>query len=167
MIRLTAAWMGTKETWFIVERTMSYLYDVIMAARARSARGTIANRASFWPSSQISFAALFNLAAVLSISIGLINLFPIPMLDGGHLLYYGIEALRGKPTERKDAGYRVPGGAGTGCCIDGVRNVELISLTLMFSDRQLPVGQGEILGFLDSENIVQQANNRLCCTGTA
>jgi regulator of sigma E protease len=41
--------------------------------------------------------ALINLAAVLSVSIGLLNLFPIPMLDGGHLLYYGIEAVRGRP----------------------------------------------------------------------
>jgi regulator of sigma E protease len=40
---------------------------------------------------------LINLAAVLSVSIGLLNLFPIPMLDGGHLLYYGIEAVRGRP----------------------------------------------------------------------
>jgi regulator of sigma E protease len=39
--------------------------------------------------------------AVLSINLGLINLFPIPLLDGGHLVMYGIEALRGRPlTER-------------------------------------------------------------------
>jgi regulator of sigma E protease len=40
---------------------------------------------------------LINLAAVLSISIGLLNLFPIPLLDGGHLLFYAIEAIRGRP----------------------------------------------------------------------
>ena len=45
----------------------------------------------------ISFLALLNLTAVLSASIGLINLFPIPMLDGGHLAFYAIEAIRGKP----------------------------------------------------------------------
>ncbi len=45
----------------------------------------------------LGVAALINLAAVLSVSIGLLNLFPIPMLDGGHLLYYGIEAVRGRP----------------------------------------------------------------------
>ena len=36
-------------------------------------------------------------ATVLSINLGLINLFPVPMLDGGHLLFYAIEALRGRP----------------------------------------------------------------------
>ena len=43
------------------------------------------------------FVALIHLAAVLSISIGLLNLFPIPLLDGGHLLFYAIEAVRGRP----------------------------------------------------------------------
>ena len=46
---------------------------------------------------QMGFLALLNLAAVLSVSIGLINLFPIPLLDGGHLLYYGCEAVLGRP----------------------------------------------------------------------
>jgi regulator of sigma E protease len=57
----------------------------------------------------IGFAALVNLAAILSISIGLINLFPIPMLDGGHLLYFSLEALRGKPLSERiqDIGLRI------------------------------------------------------------
>ena len=41
--------------------------------------------------------ALVMFAALLSVNLGLINLFPIPMLDGGHLLYYAFEAVRGKP----------------------------------------------------------------------
>jgi len=50
-----------------------------------------------------------NLAAILSVSIGLINLFPIPMLDGGHLLFYGIEAIRGRPLSEKtqEIGFRI------------------------------------------------------------
>jgi len=35
--------------------------------------------------------------ALISVSIGLLNLFPIPLLDGGHLLFYAIEAVRGRP----------------------------------------------------------------------
>ena len=45
---------------------------------------------------KIGPAALLNLAAVLSISVGLLNLLPIPLLDGGHLAYYAIEAVQGK-----------------------------------------------------------------------
>jgi regulator of sigma E protease len=39
--------------------------------------------------------------AVLSVNLGLINLFPIPMLDGGHLVMYGVEALRGRPLNER------------------------------------------------------------------
>ena len=43
------------------------------------------------------FVSLLMFATVLSINLGLINLFPVPMLDGGHLMFYAIEALRGRP----------------------------------------------------------------------
>lgn len=47
--------------------------------------------------------------ALLSINLGLINLFPIPMLDGGHLMFYAIEAVRGKPLGERaqDIGFRI------------------------------------------------------------
>ena len=45
--------------------------------------------------------ALLNLAALLSVSLGLINLVPVPMLDGGHLLFYAIEAVRGEPLSQR------------------------------------------------------------------
>lgn len=45
----------------------------------------------------LGLLALINLAAVLSVSIGLLNLFPVPMLDGGHLAYYLVEGIRGRP----------------------------------------------------------------------
>jgi regulator of sigma E protease len=45
----------------------------------------------------VSFLALIQLAALLSVSIGLVNLFPIPLLDGGHLLYYACEGVLGRP----------------------------------------------------------------------
>jgi regulator of sigma E protease len=46
---------------------------------------------------------------MLSVSIGLINLFPIPMLDGGHLVFYAIEAIRGKPLKQtvQEWGFKV------------------------------------------------------------
>ena len=53
--------------------------------------------------------ALLYLAAVLSVSIGLLNLFPVPLLDGGHLLFYAIEALRGRPLSERaqEVGFRI------------------------------------------------------------
>ncbi|MEM7618673.1 MAG: site-2 protease family protein, partial [Pseudomonadota bacterium] len=50
---------------------------------------------------QAGFIALVTFTALLSINLGLINLFPIPMLDGGHLVFYGIEAMRGKPVSER------------------------------------------------------------------
>ncbi len=48
---------------------------------------------------------MLHLAAVLSISIGLLNLFPVPLLDGGHLLFYTVEVLRGRPLSEKSQEY--------------------------------------------------------------
>jgi regulator of sigma E protease len=50
-------------------------------------------KASFW--------SLAGFCALLSINLGLVNLFPIPMLDGGHLVYYMVEALAGRPLSEK------------------------------------------------------------------
>jgi regulator of sigma E protease len=57
----------------------------------------------------LGFLALLQLAAVISVSIGMVNLFPIPLLDGGHLVYYAIEALRGRPLSERsqELGFRV------------------------------------------------------------
>ena len=57
----------------------------------------------------VGLAALLQLAAVLSVSIGLLNLFPIPLLDGGHLLFYAIEAARGRPLSERaqEIGFRI------------------------------------------------------------
>ena len=53
--------------------------------------------------------ALLNLAAILSVSIGLINLVPVPLLDGGHLLFYAFEAVRGRPLSERtqEFGFRI------------------------------------------------------------
>jgi regulator of sigma E protease len=55
------------------------------------------------------FLPLLNLVAILSVSIGLANLFPIPLLDGGHLLYYACEAVLGRPlgARAQDVGFRL------------------------------------------------------------
>ena len=58
---------------------------------------------------KVGIGALLMLAAILSISVGLINLVPIPLLDGGHLMYFAIEAARGRPLSERaqEMGFRV------------------------------------------------------------
>ena len=58
---------------------------------------------------EAGFVALLGLTALLSVSIGLLNLFPIPLLDGGHLMYYAVEAVRGRPLSERaqEMGFRI------------------------------------------------------------
>lgn len=99
---VTAVWMGMKETWFVIERTFSYLGGVIMGTQsADQLGGPIRIAQVSGEAAQIGFVALMSLAGLISVSIGLLNLFPIPMLDGGHLLFYAIEAVRGRPMSEK------------------------------------------------------------------
>ena len=107
---ITALRLGVEETWFVIERTLSYIGGVIVGREATDQLGGPIRIAQV--SGQVAsagFIALMHLAAVLSVSIGLLNLFPVPLLDGGHLLFYGIEAVRGKPLSERaqELGFRI------------------------------------------------------------
>ena len=58
---------------------------------------------------KVGIVPLFSFAALLSVSIGLMNLLPVPLLDGGHLLYYAVEFVRGRPLSDKvqEVGFRI------------------------------------------------------------
>ena len=105
-----AIWLGGQETWFVVDRTLSYIGGVIVGREAADQLGGPIRIAQISGQvATIGFAALVHLAAVLSVSIGLLNLFPIPLLDGGHLLFYSIEAVRGRPLSERaqEVGFRI------------------------------------------------------------
>ncbi len=108
---IAAVGEGFRETWTIIERTMTYI------KRLFSGRETADQLSGPLRVAQISgivaaqggLIGLVHLASILSVSIGLLNLFPVPMLDGGHLVFYLIEALRGRPLSPKaqDVGFRI------------------------------------------------------------
>ncbi|MDH7795892.1 MULTISPECIES: RIP metalloprotease RseP [unclassified Beijerinckia] len=105
-----AAVLSVHETSFIIERTVSFIGGVFVGRESTDQiSGPIRIAEISGVVAKVSFGALLNLAAILSISIGLLNLLPVPMLDGGHLLYYAIEAVKGRPmSERKQEwGFRV------------------------------------------------------------
>ena len=107
---ITALGLGVKETWFVVERTLSYIGGVFTGREAADQVGGPLRIAQISGQvATIGLAALVHLAAVLSISIGLLNLFPVPLLDGGHLMFYAAEVLRGRPLSEKsqEYGFRV------------------------------------------------------------
>jgi regulator of sigma E protease len=102
--------MGVQETWFVVARTFDYLGGLIAGRESADQLGGPIRIAQV--SGQVAtfgIGALLSLAAVLSVSIGLLNLFPIPLLDGGHLLFYAFEAIRGRPLSARtqDIGFRI------------------------------------------------------------
>ena len=107
---LRAVVMGAQETWFVVDRTLSYISGVFTGREAADQLGGPIRIAQV--SGQVAtagFAPLIHLTAVLSVSIGLLNLFPIPLLDGGHLLFYAIETIRGRPLSERaqELGFRI------------------------------------------------------------
>ena len=107
---LTSAWIGVSETYRVIEATLGYLGGVIAGRQSADQLGGPIRIAQIsGQAASLGFVVLINLAAVLSVSIGLINLFPIPMLDGGHLLFFGIEAVRGRPLSDvvQDIGFRI------------------------------------------------------------
>ena len=107
---LKALWLGVEETWFVVDRTLAYIGGVVVGREAADQLGGPIRIAQV--SGQVAsagFVALMHLTAVLSVSIGLLNLFPVPLLDGGHLLFYAIEAIRGRPLSDRaqEVGFRI------------------------------------------------------------
>jgi regulator of sigma E protease len=107
---LTALKLGVAETWFVIDRTMSYLGGVIVGREsADQLGGPIRIAQVSGQVATVGMVALVHLTAVLSVSIGLLNLFPVPLLDGGHLLFYAVEAIRGKPLSERvqELGFRV------------------------------------------------------------
>jgi len=106
----TAMWLGVKETWFVIDRTLAYIGGIFTGREAADQVGGPLRIAQISGQvATIGLAALIHLAAVLSISIGLLNLFPVPLLDGGHLLFYAVEAVRGRPLSERaqEMGFRI------------------------------------------------------------
>ncbi|MCW5715278.1 MAG: RIP metalloprotease [Bauldia sp.] len=90
--------IGVNEVWYTISTTLGYLGRVIAGRESLDQLGgpvTVARVAERAASE--SFTTLVSFAAFISISIGFVNLLPIPLLDGGHLLFYGIEAVRRRP----------------------------------------------------------------------
>jgi regulator of sigma E protease len=107
---LTAVWEATRETWTVTSSTLETLGQMVIGRRSTDGLsgpiGIGQLSGEIWKQ---GFIPLVRFIALLSISLGLINLFPIPVLDGGHLLFYAIEAVRGEPASDRAlaVGFRV------------------------------------------------------------
>ena len=102
--------LGTSETWRIVSVTFKYLGKMVQGTESSKQIGGPISMAKMVGDAASTGLSRFAISiAILSTSVGLINLFPIPMLDGGHLVYYAIETVWGKPLgkQAQEWGFRV------------------------------------------------------------
>jgi regulator of sigma E protease len=89
---------GVTQTWQVTSETVMGLWQMISGQRGTEDLGGPLRIAQLSGQvAQLGLGSLISFIAVLSVNLGLINLFPIPVLDGGHLLFYLAEAIRGRP----------------------------------------------------------------------
>ena len=97
-----AIYYAFKETYRTVTMTLSYMGKVIIGSASPDQLGGPIKIAQITGQvAERGFMPFLSIMAYISISLGLINLFPIPLLDGGHLLFYLIEFIRGKPLSER------------------------------------------------------------------
>ena len=105
-----AIWAAVEETASLTMATLDVLGQIISGNRtAKELGGPIRIAQISGQVAEDGLVTVFWFMALLSINLGLINLFPVPMLDGGHLLFYVYEAIRGKPLGERaqEYGFRV------------------------------------------------------------
>jgi regulator of sigma E protease len=106
----SAAARAVGETWNLSATTLEAMWQMAIGKRSTAELGGPLKIAQLSGEViQLGLAPLIWFMAVLSVNLGLINLFPVPVLDGGHLLFYAAEAIRGKPLGQRaqEYGFRV------------------------------------------------------------
>jgi regulator of sigma E protease len=117
---------GAERTWFIISTTAKTLKKLLLGTESvKQLGGAISIGKGAGDAAADGLMTFVAFIGFMSVSIGIVNLFPIPMLDGGHLVFYAIEALRGKPLGpvAQEWGYRI-----------GFTCVVMLMLLGMFND---------------------------------
>ena len=97
-----ALFYAVAETWFVTKTTLKFVASLFVGKGDSSQLGGPIKIAKITGQvAQYGFIAFLSIMAYISISLGLINLFPIPLLDGGHLMFYAIEKVLGRPLKQK------------------------------------------------------------------
>ena len=106
---IAAVGAGIEQTWDVLVQTLGGLGQMLSGQRsADELSGPLGIAQLSGQVASLGLASLVSFIAVLSVNLGLINLFPIPILDGGHLVLYALEAIRGRPVPAKiqELGFR-------------------------------------------------------------
>ena len=102
--------IGFEQVWYIVTGTFGFVAKLFVGhGSSEDVGGPLRIAQLSGQAASLGFQFLVQLCAALSVSIGLLNLFPVPLLDGGHLLFYAVEAVRGRPLSERaqEMGFRI------------------------------------------------------------
>ena len=98
----TAIYYAIKQTWFVIKTSLNFIVSIFKGKGDTTQLGGPIKIAKITGQvAQHGFLAFLSITAYISISLGFINLFPIPMLDGGHLMFYIFEKILGRPLKQK------------------------------------------------------------------
>jgi regulator of sigma E protease len=98
----TALFYAIKETWFVIDASWDFVISMFKGTGDTSQLGGPIKIAKITGQvAKFGVVAFLSIMAYISISLGFINLFPIPMLDGGHLMFYAFEKILGRPLTQK------------------------------------------------------------------
>ena len=98
----TALFYAIKETWFVIEASWGFVISMFKGTGDTSQLGGPIKIAKITGQvAKFGVVAFLSIMAYISISLGFINLFPIPMLDGRHLMFYAFEKILGRPLTQK------------------------------------------------------------------
>jgi len=99
---IKAVFYSVKEVWFVTVTSLNYLGKIITGSGDLSQLGGPVKIAKITGQvAEYGIIPFLSIMAYISISLGMINLFPIPMLDGGHLMFYFFEKILGRPLSQK------------------------------------------------------------------
>jgi regulator of sigma E protease len=101
---------AASETWRMSTLSLRMLWRMVTGeVSVKNVSGPIQIAQVAGYSAQVGWVTFLSFMAVVSVSLGVLNLLPVPVLDGGHLLYYGVEALKGSPLSERaqEAGQRI------------------------------------------------------------
>jgi len=97
-----ALFFAGKETWFVTKTSLNFIISLFKGKGDTTQLGGPIKIAKITGQvAQYGFVAFLSIMAYISISLGFINLFPIPLLDGGHLMFYAFEKVLGRPLKQR------------------------------------------------------------------
>ena len=107
---LQALWQGAQKTWSLITLTFDMIGKLVAGiVSLDNLSGPISIAKGAGSSADYGLVYFLSFLALISVNLGIINLFPLPVLDGGHLVYFLIEAVTGKPVSEKiqEVGFRI------------------------------------------------------------